>query len=209
LKIEEDRQRRDQYIRADLNKTAAETLAAPTESESPVLPPPGPVEAEQIKLIYRKLVRRLHPDAQGPQAEPGELRWQKRIWDLAHSARQRSDRAELETLYKVTLLRQMDFTELTVANAHEVYAWLRSEFDRINTLAWQAQQTSAWGFSRQPDLRRLAERLRFLLQKEITAVEEELQELRGQHAYLEVLSYTPRPQRRRQAPKDDRQLRLF
>lgn len=211
-RIETERLKREQYIRADLEATHLEIeLVEPDiQPSSPLQRPVSNIEAEQLKIVYRKLVRRLHPDLQGPNVDPGELRWQKRIWNLLLQARGRGDVLEIERLYKVTLLRQMEFSELSLQDAQDVHLWLSVEMQRLETELWHAQQNPGWEFSKVQDLRILEARSRERLTQEIAQLQHEISELKGQHAYLEVLSCkTPTRRKRSPVAVDANQLSLF
>lgn len=242
-KIEEERAERERFVREDLDRefqarmgqVGLETDQAPgsmkqhssshtggdTGSES-FLEDSGDLlaspDAERLKMVYRRLVRRLHPDMQGPQMDATERRWQKKIWHLSQLARQRADVDELNALYKVSLLRQMELSELTIADAHEVHAWLRNEMDRIDGEINELRAHPAWGFSVSGATPALIRRLELDYEQEIAFLAAELREIRTQQSCLEALSGFPAPaqpelKRRRTRPRPPRdgdgQLSLF
>jgi hypothetical protein len=223
LKIEEDRTRREEFIREDLEREFQEHVASQlatgpspraVRANSPATIPE--LEEEKLKLIYRKLVRRLHPDMHGPNMDATEARWQRRIWHLSQQAKQLGDIPQLESMYRVSLIRQMELNELTLTDAIEVRAWLQTELDRLERELKEAQTKTAWRFSLLTDYYELKKRILADLEHERRFLQSELQEIKGQHAYLEIMScedgstHAAMLKRRRpRAPKDSTQLSLF
>jgi len=168
---------------------------------------------EETRQVYRKLVRRLHPDLQGPGLDAIEQRWQSKVWHAAQKARQLGHADELNRLYKVTLLRQMEFTELTIADAHDICAFLKKELDRLTVALDEVHQNPAHGFHQREDLTEFRAQMALRMSKEIATLEVELKDLKGQHAYVEVLSHTEskakRSRRREAKQRDNGQLSLF
>lgn len=205
-KIEEKRQARENFIRAEM-----ENEFARHQNTIEILEPELEIadDDDHMKLVYRRLVRLLHPDMQGLQTDLAEARWQKRIWHLSQLARQRGDVAELDALYKVSLLRQMELSELTISDAHDIIAWLKRETDRVEEELCGYKTQAAWEFSLIGEHPGLEQRVIHEFQHERRFLEQELKDIRGQHAYLEVLSLTETPspparmKRRRERPKNE------
>ncbi|MBX3021843.1 MAG: hypothetical protein KF799_09225 [Bdellovibrionales bacterium] len=214
-RIEEERLAREEFIREDLNSEFNRHRSEPLEFTAVINESDA---GERMKLVYRRLVRRLHPDMQGPLSDPTEVRWQKRIWHLSQVARQQGNVAELDALYKVSLLRQMELSELTISDAHEVHAWLKRESDHLEAQIREWQAHPAWGFSVSGESPALVQRVLNEFERERDFLAHELKDIKGQHAYLEVLSFNEsgpplEMKRRRVRPRheerDERQLSLF
>lgn len=221
-KIEDERLLRDQFAREDLQNEFDQRLKfsaeAPPVEVNENLPAIAP-DSERMKLVYRRLVRRLHPDMQGPNMDTTEARWQKRIWHLSQLARQNGDVAQLDALYKVSLLRQMELSELTISDAHEVHAWLKGELDRLEVEFNEMQAQAAWNFSQVGESPALLHRVLNDFELERDFLENEIKDIKTQHEYLEKLSFKetavqpPAEMRRRKSrPRSsakDPQLSLF
>lgn len=194
-----ERARRDRVIREEFEQEIAERI---TNEPARVL---GEMDQEKLKLVYRKLVRRLHPDLQGPHIDATETRWQKRIWLISQTARAAGDVAQLEAIYKVNLLRQMDMGDFSLADAREVHAWLERELARQEYGLAEARRHAGFDFSQAADLDDLERRTRIEFDRERQFLLGEIEDLRGQHAWLEQ----PRLRRTRKRPVDERQLSFF
>lgn len=162
-------------------------------------------EAEQMKLIYRKLVRRLHPDLQDRSTSGRELQWQRRMWDRAQVAHQHGDARELEKLYRLVLVRQREFGELTMGEIRESEHWLEGEHLRVKEEARDLKRLPAWGFSRARSHQTLIRRIQKDFDRELESIETEIEDLESGHAILEMLSLEyDEPAKRRQPKRGQR-----
>jgi hypothetical protein len=80
-----------------------------------------PLEEEKFKLLYRKLIRKLHPDANAGEKPPT---WMKRFWDSVQKAYNSKDLFSLDRILKLTLLRTNSLDQLTVDEICEAKSWL-------------------------------------------------------------------------------------
>ena len=184
--IREERSKREHLLREDLEREVRDRLGAVHEA-SPVPTPAEPPADGDLKTIYRRLVRRLHPDVQRDLACPNELRWQRRVWSLLQGAYENGDAGTLRHLYRVTLLRQMDFAELTLADAREAFAWLSRELGALEAERDRARERPSWGFGAVTDFDALLARVREEFRLDINSVRAEIDEISGQHEYLALL----------------------
>lgn len=194
-----ERDRREQVIREEFEREVTERFA-----NTPVRPL-DEMDQEKLKLVYRKLVRRLHPDVQGPQIDATETRWQKRIWLISQTARAAGDVNQLESIYRVNLLRQMDMSDFTLGDALDTRAWLEKELARQELSLAEARRHAAFGFSQTPDLADVERRTRQEYEMERQFLIGELEDLRGQHAQIDQ----PAMRRRRRRRIDERQMSFF
>jgi len=178
----------------------------------------NPFEIEKLKLIYRKLVRRLHPDMQGLVGGRFQTRWQKKVWDDAQLAHKRLDVFELERLYRYTLLRQNELHDLTISEIRESQNWLQLEILKLEFEAKKLRKLPAWGFSRKKSLVSLTKRIKNGFDRDLDHIEGQLNELKEQHMYLEMRSLQTEPTRRKSkrshghksgSPREDFRQRSF
>jgi hypothetical protein len=154
-------------------------------------------ELERLKLIYRKLVRRLHPDLQDPALDGKQSVWQKKIWDRAQTAYQNGRLEQIERLYKLTLLRQKQVNDLTLSEIYQSETWLKAERDRLELETYRLKRLPAWGFSRKKSFGSLEKKVRKELEQEIAPLLGELEYLREEHELLQTISHEYREGRRR------------
>lgn len=166
-------------------------------------------DAEYVKLLYRKLVRRLHPDLNGKAQV--QLPWHRKIWERVQHAK--SDRNELEKLWRLFLIRSKDHRELTVSELYESQRWLCDELNRLNREARGLKRLPAWGFSRRKDYAPVHRKTEKQILKELWTIEEQVAEFKKQHDLMELLAKDEAEERsnRRQRPKrhNSKQMPLF
>lgn len=210
--ITRERETRARSVREDLEREFRARVFTPPAADTPSSLKPGGMENEKLKLAYRRLVRRLHPDLQGPQIDVTEARWQRRIWHLSQVARETGDLTQLEVLFKVSLLRQMELSELTREDALTVKTWLSKEVERVQAELHEAEGDPAWGFS-YLEARAQEARVRESLAREAQFLKAELEALKTQEQdeAREATVAPPRLRTRRtRGPRaDERQLSLF
>lgn len=219
--IRDERARREAFLRDDLEREVTERLGPTPGSAPPAAARAADGAPIDAKLTYRRLVRRLHPDVRGEVDCPNELRWQRRVWTLLQAAHAHGDAETLANLYRVTLLRQMDFGELTLDDARDAHAWLSREFEALDAERDRVRGRPAWQFSRAADEDVLIARVREEFRIDAAAVRAEIDEITGQHEYLALLDKSTsrptgpiepqprRPRRGRNGPPSINQLSLF
>lgn len=114
--------------------------------DSPAESAPAPA-FEDIKLLYRQLVRRLHPDASG-----GEMTaWQKDLWLRAQDGYRKRDYQALERVLRLIQLRGGDLNSLRLSEIRSSQTWLQDELNRLRLSIKGSKTSPAWGFSRRKD----------------------------------------------------------
>lgn len=160
---------------------------------------------EQVKLVYRKLVRRLHPDMQIHQNANRKVNggidenaggWQKEMWQRVQSAYQARDLKELNKLFHITLLRSGALRELTLSEIEESASWLEEELSFLQDQAKSLKHLPAWGFSRKKDLSGLERKIEKKYTKDLESIEQELEEIRDQFEMMELFANTRSGRRR-------------
>ncbi|MBC7370809.1 MAG: hypothetical protein H7326_04545, partial [Bdellovibrionaceae bacterium] len=102
----------------------------------------------RLKSVFRKLMRKLHPDmhAAGIEGE-GQPIWVQRIWGLVQKAYTDRNVASLERLLKLTLIRMSAYDELTISELSEAKHWLKQDFKSIEEESAVLKNSWAWGFA--------------------------------------------------------------
>lgn len=150
-------------------------------------------DEETIKIVYRKLVRKLHPDMQraenSDQTKQSQLSgWQQKIWSRAQTAYKERNRTLLEGLYKLTLLRFNKLNELTIGEIEESAQWLNEEYRNLEREASSVKQLPAWGFSSRKNHDSLIKKIRKDFKKALSEIGTDIEELRYQHVMFEAFS---------------------
>lgn len=163
-------------LRAKLNGEEA----PPTREETP--------EAiETFKLIYRQIVRKLHPDMNLVDEKTGDREWRAKMWLRVQAAYKDENERELSKLFHLVLLRSRELNSLRVSDLHLTHEWLE---DEISTTADQIKglrRKPAWGFSRRKDFAPIMRKLSQELNKQEHGITAQIEELELQHIHLERL----------------------
>ena len=167
---------------------------------------------ELVKILYRKLVRRLHPDLQSGGEAPSP--WHKAIWMRVQAANSQKDLRELERIYRMVLIRGRELSEITMAEILESQKWLEEELAEIGLQVKKNKNAPAWGFSRRKDYSSLKRKVEKTIMMELLDISDEVDELKAEHEYLEMLARAERstshfseergarrPRRRTQGPR--------
>jgi hypothetical protein len=160
---------------------------------------------ERLKLMYRKLVRRLHPDLHG-EMQP----WQKKIWDRAQKAYSDKDHGAIDRLYRLTMLRLRELSDLTMSEIHESYSWLKNEFSELEREAKNLKRLPAWGFAKRKTYEPLTKKILKDFDREIDIIKDEIEGVQMEHELLESLYHAgaydegPRVRQRSRGPRGAR-----
>jgi len=182
-RIDEERARRRAHTAAELDHEFHARTRAAANVDSHVSG--EALDLEAVKTMYRRLARRLHPDA-GPDRAGDDQRWRRRYWRLLQSARDRGDAAALADLDAVTKVRQMDLKECTLDEARRARHWLARENDELSTERDRAAATVAWGFGTAA-ADTVEGRVRAELHHDAEALRADIRALREEHEYLSLL----------------------
>jgi hypothetical protein len=149
-------------------------------AEAAVAADPG----ETLKLLYRQLVRKLHPDVNGAEAFSQED-WRRSMWQRVHSAYQERNILALRRLFHLTLLRSQELSDLRVADLQLSQKWLDEEIADTAKSISSLRGKPAWGFSRRKDLQPLERKLTKQMNKDRIKLEDQVYELRTHIQFME------------------------
>jgi curved DNA-binding protein CbpA len=162
-------------------------------------PDPG---LEKIKLLYRKLVRRLHPDSRAADVanalnevqavdQKSQKEWMNRAWDLVQKAYAQKNLDSLERLFKLTLLRVNALDQLTIDEIIEARGWLKKDLKNLESEARRFKKSPAWGFSVKKNainkLTMLKRKIKTEFSQTLDSVRSQIEEIRADHRLLERL----------------------
>lgn len=159
---------------------------------------PRSVEGERreaVKLVYRQLVRKLHPDV-NEKDESIEKLWRKQMWERVQEAYQREDLKSLNKLFHLVLLRTRNLDQLRLSELHISHRWVSDEIERLNELMKRLRRKPAWNFSKRKDFEPIKRKIERDLRKVRKELEDQVIELRTHHSYLERIGRESINQRR-------------
>lgn len=106
---------------------------------------PAPVEAS-VKDLYRRIVRRLHPDS-GRELSPKEIEW----WHEAQEAYERRDGRALELILTLCEIEDQGTKNARVSILAELTARCRSTLRELRRQLKSSRSDPAWQFSEAAD----------------------------------------------------------
>ncbi|RZA08222.1 MAG: hypothetical protein EOP11_05480 [Proteobacteria bacterium] len=119
---------------------------------------------ETLKILYRKFVRHLHPDAKAGVATTS---WQMKMWHLGQEAYQSENYPALSALYRVVMLRLGRLGELTMSEILSIESGLREELRALEAETRGMRKAPYWKFSRRTDYFDLERGLRTGFEREL------------------------------------------
>jgi hypothetical protein len=139
---------------------------------------------EKLKQVFRKLMRRLHPDMHAT-ALPS---WAPRTWSLVQKAYSDKNLPKLERLLVLVQIRTNALDELTISDMTKAQSWLNEDFENLNEESKSLKNSMAWGFSGKKKYDTLKKRIENDFARDLKILMEEIEVLEQQHQMLEILA---------------------
>ena len=159
---------------------------------------------EELKQLYRKFVRHLHPDKLAPGEEVSP--WQKKIWNEGQEAYRAKNRDALYRLYQIVILRLRRLSELTMGEIRTSHEWLRGELRKLEAATKEKRKAPFWKFSKRKDYFELERQTRKELERDINRMKIEIRKLRDEQEALRLVGEAAEraPRRGDRKPKRSR-----
>lgn len=154
---------------------------------------------EALKLQYRQLVRKLHPDLHEPSSRPADEIWRKKMWGQVQDAYEREDLKELNRLFHLVLLRTRDLQQLRLSELHLSRRWVSDEIELLAEQMKRLRRRPAWGFSRRKNFEPIKRKIERDLRKLRRDLENQVVEMRVHQTRLERLGRESLGRRRRRS----------
>lgn len=165
---------------------------------------------EKLKQVFRKLMRKLHPDVHAAASDGKQLpKWARRMWSTVQKAYNDKNIPVLERLLKLTQLRMNALDELSISEIAEAKHWLLKDLENLEEESQDLRNSMAWGFSGKKKYDSLKKRIESEFNRNLRIVIEEIEELEEQNQLLEILAERSyKPQRSNQYPRRGRSRRV-
>jgi hypothetical protein len=115
--------------------------------------PPENVEA--AKIIYRRIMMKVHPDKLSPEFVTVKKGWLDRLWKKIQGAYDKSDVKALQNLHLQVLVTLKKYDELDISDLRAGSQLLQSELARLGKSHEDTLQHPAWGFSKLKSYKKL------------------------------------------------------
>jgi len=173
--IEEMREKVSSDDKADEAYAQTSLGDAPAQPLSP--------KVETLKLLYRQLARKLHPDMHG--GADGEADWRKGMWLRVQAAYKIEDTKEMTKLFHLVLLRGREWQALRISELQITHEWLSDEISNTNDYLKNLRRQPAWGFSRRKNFAPIEKKIDRGMARERKILEDQVVDLRTHHSFLE------------------------
>lgn len=142
----------------------------------------------RIKSLYRKIVRKIHPDNFNLEV-PSELKsWFNIIWQKVAKAHKEEDLEKLSVLHHKIVIALNEHDELGVSDLQMAAMSLESEYKSHLAEYSSLKDGPAWNFSLLRDFKKLKSKLSKPFLRQQKELNDDLEDLNGQRADIEKVA---------------------
>jgi hypothetical protein len=139
----------------------------------------------RIKSLYRKIVRKIHPDNFNFEV-PSELKsWFNIIWQKVAKAHKEEDLEKLTVLHHKIVIALSEHDELGISDLNTAAISLESEYKALLEEYSSLKDSPAWNFSQLKDFKKLKSKLSKPFLRQQKELKEDLEDLKAQRAEIE------------------------
>jgi hypothetical protein len=139
----------------------------------------------RIKSLYRKIVRKIHPDNFNLEV-PSELKsWFNIIWQKVAKAHREEDVEKLTVLHHKIVIALNEYDELGISDLNTAAISLESEYKALLAEYSSLKDSPAWNFSQLKDFKKLKSKLSKPFLRQQKELKEDLEDLKAQRAEIE------------------------
>ncbi|MBC7467522.1 MAG: hypothetical protein H7256_16145 [Bdellovibrio sp.] len=142
----------------------------------------------RVKSLFRKIVRRIHPDHLDLEENKSLKSWFQIIWKNVADAHEKSDLKKLTLLYHKTVLALKDYDELSVSELKSAAESLEGEFDELLDQHSNLKDSPAWNFSKVKNYDKLAKEQSKPYRQQQRLIDEEIEIIKDQRAEIERIA---------------------
>lgn len=138
---------------------------------------------EKVKLYYRQLARKLHPDAISSALK--DKAWVQKMWSEVQAAYQANNIDQLEYLLNFFAVRTSDYNYLSLSQIDSLNDHLLSQVEDIDRQIRKFKKLPAWGFSIKSDYKKIYSKIAQQYEREIEIIQEDTNKFRRQYTHLD------------------------
>jgi hypothetical protein len=134
-------------------------------------------ELLEITAIYRKIVRKIHPDHIDPEILRKRKSWFDQIWKRSLMAKERGHLQEIQQIYAKILAAFQEYESLSFFELSSLASSLNQELDHLKLQAKNLRSHPAWKFSEKKSLKQLEQKLAKPFLEQLAKLNEDIEEL--------------------------------
>lgn len=155
----------------------------------------------RIKSIFRKIVRRIHPDHLKLEGSEELKSWFDLLWKKVSEAHEKNDLEKLTQLHYKIMVALQDYKELGVSELVTAARLLENEYHDLSQEYSNLRSSPAWNFSRLTDYRKLEKQQSKPFLQQQKRLNEDLAEIKEQRAEIERIAELIREGKIKTGPK--------
>lgn len=159
----------------------------------------------ELTSVYRKIVRKIHPDQVDHEVRKKRKAWFDHIWTRSQLAKEQRNLPELKQIYHKILAAFQEYSLLNLSELREVSSTLSKELGSIKMQAKELRVHPAWKFSQKKDLTSLEKKLAKPYMAQLADLNADIDEMLRIRASLKTVAEQPaRPRPRRSKPSSQK-----
>lgn len=131
----------------------------------------------ELKSLFRKLARTLHPDSQKIHPSTEQSEWSQNILQQVQAAYEAKDLHQLKRLEIITLVQLGDLSSLTLDEIYQSSLVFAEELESLKMHIKNDEKHPAWRFSSRRSYKGLSEKIRQDLKKQLAPAKAEVENL--------------------------------
>jgi hypothetical protein len=147
----------------------------------------GEADLLRIKSLFRRIVRRIHPDHLAVEDSKELKSWFQMIWKKVGEAHESNDLAQLTALDLKTAIVLKQYDELSVSELNSAATSLESEFHEFSAQFADLKESPAWNFSKLKDYNKVKKAQEKPLLHQHKNLTNDIEKIKKQRAEIEYV----------------------
>lgn len=143
-----------------------------------------PETLEAAKIVYRRIMMKVHPDKLSADFVHTKKNWLDRLWKKIQSAYDQTDVKALKNLHLQVLVTLKNYDDLDLSDLRAGTQLLKAELARLGKSHEDTVQHPAWGFSKLKSYKKLEKIVAEPHKKTSKELKKDIKRIEGTHAAL-------------------------
>jgi hypothetical protein len=146
-----------------------------------------PENVEAAKIVYRRIMMKIHPDKLSTEFVTTKKNWLDRLWKKIQTAHDKKDVKALQNLHLQVLVNLKKYDELDYSDLKAGSKLLQSELLKIEKSQEETLQHPAWGFSKLKSYKKLEKTIAEPYKQNSKNIKKDIKRIEGIHTGLREL----------------------